>query len=305
MAEGTAGGQGGQAGGNSGQGQAAGQATQSTQGQNVGQASESVKSESVQTDKPAETAQEKKTRKLLEKAKEFFPDKEFSNDDDLDDHFISKYSELTDYQKRNQEANKKVLETLKAEPKLGDIIRDMSKGMPLHVALAKHVDISKIEPQEGEPDWDAYSKARDERLAKEKEEEAYQETLSKNQELSRKTIKEFFDSKKMDENTVKEFADFVDGIHKKLNDGMIDSDILTAFYNAKNFDSEIAKAKDVASISTKNQEIDLKKADTKKGDGLPTVGQGNKAPEKARERGPLDSVFESIDKKNKILGINN
>lgn len=304
MAEGTSGASG-QAGGQSGQ--ASAQSTQS--GQNVGQkASESVKSESViaeKTDKPAETAQEKKQRKLFEKAKEFFPDKEFSNDDDLDDHFISQYSQLNDYQKRNQEANKKVLETLKAEPKLGDILRDMSKGMPFHVALAKHVDLSKIEPQEGEPDWDAYSKARDERLKKVKDDETYQETLTKNQEASRKTIREFFDSKKMDENTVNEFADYVDGIYKKMSEGIIDSDILNAFHNAKNFESELAKAKDIASISAKNQEIDLKKADKKEGDGLPVVGQGNKAQEKQREKGPLDSVFESIEKKNKILGINN
>lgn len=111
MAEGTSAGAGGSSAGRSGQ---AGQSAQA--GQNVGQqAGESVKSESVvaeavKTDKPAETAQEKKIRKLAEKAKEFFPDKEFANDDDLDDHFISEYSQLTDYQKRNQEANKKVLD---------------------------------------------------------------------------------------------------------------------------------------------------------------------------------------------------
>lgn len=303
MAEGTSAGAGGASAGQSGQ---AGQSAQA--GQNVGQqAGESVKSESVvaetKTDKPAETAQEKKIRKLAEKAKEFFPDKEFANDDDLDDHFISEYSQLTDYQKRNQEANKKVLETLKAEPKLGDILRDMSKGMPLHVALAKHVDITKIEPQEGEPDWDAYSKARDERLKKVKDDEAYQETLTKNQEASRKTIREFFDSKKMDENTVKEFADYVDGIKRKMDDGIIDADVLSAFYNAKNYETELAKAKDVASISTKNQEIDLKKADKKEGDGLPVVGQGNKAPEKVREKGALDDLFLSIEKKKNTLGI--
>lgn len=167
-------------------------------------------------------------------------------------------------------------------------------------ALARHVDLSNIEPVEGDPDYEAFAKARDERVAKLKESEEYQQKVEQNQQESQKAIKEFYDSKKMDEAQAKEFADFVDGVYSKMSQGIIDSEVLTLFDNAKNFDARIEEAKKLASISSKNEAIDLKKEDTPKGDGMPRVGQGQKAPEKPKEKGILDDVFDRVAKKNQI-----
>jgi hypothetical protein len=247
------------------------------------------------------TPESKETNKLFAKFRELSPDKVFENDDAIRDHIISEYDNLSDYKTKNLEANKKVLEVLKATPELGEVIKEVSKGVPFNVALAMHVDMDNVKPKEGDTDYAAYGEAMNKRLANQKESETRQENITKNQEVSRKVIKEFFDSKKMDEAQVKEFADFMDGVFTKVNDGIIDADVLNHFYNAKNFTSQIKTEKEVAEIKGKNENIDLKKEEKPKGDGLPQVGQGeNKKPEKVVEKGPLDDMFAKVEAKNNI-----
>lgn len=246
-------------------------------------------------------AKETKVSKLFEQSKTWFPDREFKDDDEFQDHFITNYNELSEYKNRNLKAQEKVLETLKVNPELGEIIKETSKGVPFTVALARHVDLSNIQPQEGDVDYDAYSQAYNERLSKLKETDEYNQKVEKNQEESKKAIKAFFESKQMDEAQVKEFSEFVDGIYSKMSQGIIDADVLTYFYNAKNFDSQLSEAKKIAEISAKNAEIDLKKKDTKQGDGLPVVGQGSKINETTKEKGPLDDMFARVEQKNNIF----
>lgn len=248
-----------------------------------------------------EGEQAKKPRKLYDQAKTWFPDDEFDDDDSYYDKVIDRMNELLDYESRSKKSNESIIQTLRSEPVIGDILRDVDSGMSFKVALAKHVDLNNIESKEGDDDFEDFTKAKQERINKLKESDDYAEMVSKNQDESRKVISQFFDDKKMDEETTKEFISFVDEIHTNMNKGIINLDMLNHFFNAKNFTTEIDQAKELAEIAGKNKEIEFKKTDDKKGDGLPVVGQGSKKPEaKPESKGPLDGMFDAIETKNKL-----
>jgi len=282
------------AGESTGQGEAS-EASEASKASEINKAAGEVKSEETKTEAPeaVEKAPEiAETNKLLAKFKKLFPDNKFENDDAIRDHIASEYDGLSDYKTKNLEANKVVLDVFKTVPELGNVIKEVTKGVPFNVALAMHVDMDTIAPKEGDVDYTAYSDAMKGKITKMKESETQQENITKNQEVSRKVIKDFFDSKKMDEAQVNEFAEFMDGIFAKVNDGTIDADVLSHFYNAKNFTSQIETEKEVAEIKGKNENIDLKKEDKKVGDGLPNIGQGeSKTTEKAVEKGVFDDMF--------------
>lgn len=300
MADGS-GGDGGQGQAASGEGQA-GQAAVSNESVASALSSETSQEDgdSEKSEETTETQPEKKVSKLFEQAKTWFPDQEFENEDAFHERLISDYNEKSEFKTKNLEANEKILNTLKSNEALSNVLKDTVNGVPFHIALAKHVDLTKITPQEGDEDYSEYQKAQQERLDKIKESEDAKATFDKNQETSREAIKAFFDSKEMDEAQVKDFSDFVDGTYTKMSEGIIDDDVLNVFYRAKNFDAEISKAKELSEISAKNEAIDLKKEETKKGDGLPKVGQGTKVPEKPKEKGLLEDMFTKQARKNDI-----
>lgn len=63
----------------------------------------------------------------------------------------------------HEAANKTIMEVVQAYPEFAQIIEDVANGIPVQVAIARQFDPSELAVPEGEPDYEAYKQAAEER----------------------------------------------------------------------------------------------------------------------------------------------
>lgn len=225
----------------------------------------------VTTVEPVEASTASDRLKAFMKGKH--PDKEWDDDE-------AYYNDVVNYA---EDADKKLAgyatanETIKAVgkdyPEIFAIIEDIADGKSFEEALAANIDIEELIPTEDEPNYEKYSQARDARKQKQAEAEAYRQKLEDNISKSKGVVEAFFAEKGMDEDAANEFGDYIDGVMGEYLDGIISKEMLEIFYNARNYDADVAEARTAGEVAGRNAKIDAerekKSAET---DGLPSAG---------------------------------
>lgn len=227
-----------------------------------------------------------------------FPDDKFEDDNQIKAKARTHIKELSDYRTKNRESNKKVVAMLHAHPELVDVMQDLDAGADMRVALARHFDPADLVPQQGDPDYDAWGKAKTERETKFSERQKWQKSYETNRKEASETLKQFATDMKMDEATVKDYATKVDAVLGDVYNGKLSRQFLDAMHKALMFDQAVAEAKDVGRVAGRNEQIETKIAKTEAavGDGLPDLKksgelQETKVPEGAEFIGGLVDGF--------------
>jgi len=215
------------------------------------------------------------------------------------------FDELNEYKKKNQEINDRMIKSLNAVPELAGAVRDVMQGASLEEALARNIDIDSIIPVEGDPDREKWDKGLKDREARQKESEAYQAEIAKNQEASVQEMIAFAQEQNLDDKAAEAFFNEIDDMVSNLTKQKVTKEILSNFYRAMNADNEIAEATEKVKVDTLNQKIEaVKEKDNNKktGDGLPKVDASNLE----QDSGPkiknawLDAIDEQEEKRKKI-----
>ena len=173
------------------------------------------------------------------------------------------------------ELNEKVADLFHNSPEFTQVARNMSeKGMSFPEALARSIDLDSIAPsKEDDPEaheqfmrqkWEREQQAKEQK----KQLEDQQAERQANEELSRKTVKEFQESTGYDQKQMTTLLKRVDGTIKDLLSGKVTPELLTYLDKATNFDDAVTQARQEGEVEGKNQSVN-KARKKKKGDGLP------------------------------------
>ena len=198
-----------------------------------------------------------------------------------------------------KDVNEKIRGMWEQFPEIPGLISDLHKGAPLSVALAKNFDLDDIKPMEGDPDFDEFAKAGEERKAKQQKLSEQQKILDDNIDLSRKEMEEFKKENNLDEEQAQGFFDNVNQFLDQIFQGKVDRKILSMFQKAMNADKEIETARKQAEIKTRNEKIEAKKKEDEKKSitGIPDLkkGQAGKSDEDTAPP-PADPFASAFDR---------
>ena len=142
------------------------------------------------------TVQEQEQTPRISRVREYmtakFPDREFGDDSELEQAL---YDYLTQSDKKiagHEAANKTIMEVVQAYPEFAQIIEDVANGIPVQVAIARQFDPSELAVPEGEPDYEAYKQAAEERTKRLADMKTRVETREKNMARSKTDVDAFF-----------------------------------------------------------------------------------------------------------------
>lgn len=227
-----------------------------------------------------------------------FPDREFGDDSELEQAL---YDYLTQSDKKiegHEAANKTIMEVVQAYPEFAQIIEDVANGIPVQVAIARQFDSSELAVPEGEPDYEAYKQAAEERTKRLADMKARVETREKNMAQSKTDVDAFFAEQGLSEEEQQRFVAWVDNeILANLLDGKVNKEILTKLYQGWVYDTAIAEARETGKVEGRNEQIETRRVRTQKADGLPADGGGVEATSAVET--DKDIIDEVITRRNK------
>lgn len=199
---------------------------------------------------------------------------------------LKKIKELSDWNDKNNKLNKKLLDTLEAYPDMAEALKDMVKGAEPIVALARHFDFENITPIVGDPDYDAWQKAVDDRMKAKAEREKYAREVDINYKNSLGEMELFVKDRNLSQEEAMKFYKVVDQMVADIYKGKITKKTLDNLFKAVNYDDDVVKAEKKGEVNGKNQRIEMKKEldEKKTGDGLPSLANASQEQEPVEDK---------------------
>lgn len=306
-------------GGEGQQAQAAEAAVQSQPQQTDGQSTES-QAEEVQGEQPQEGVQseEKKTEegateekkpwvsthKHFDKLKEYYPDRQFTSDDEVESAFDEYLTEHEIYRARGDKANDELNAVLDANPKLLQVLKAMiNDAVPFNVAMARHYAPEDFVLQEGDDHFEDAEKNRQAREKELVERRERDKQIKANQQESLKTLEAYMKDEGMTQESKDEMMNKFDTILQEIFDGKITRDTLNAIRRAVEFDAAVKEAAETGEKKGKNQTITAKMSeeDKKKGDGVPALDGGGEIKETKRQPQWIDEIVDGTKARDPFL----
>lgn len=227
-----------------------------------------------------------------------FPDRQFSDEDDYENTLYDYLEENDKKIAGHEAANKTIMEVVQAYPEFAQIIEDVANGIPVQVAIARQFDPTELEVPEGEPDYEAYKQAATERSKRMADMKARMEARDKNMAQSKTDVDAFFAERGLDEAEQKQFIEWVDDeILANLLDGKVNKEILTKLYQGWVYDTAVTDALEAGKVEGRNEQIETKRKQSRKTDGLPADGGGIET--SAKTEAPKDLLDDVIERRNK------
>jgi len=218
------------------------------------------------------------------------------------EEMVSKdYGPTKEKNTKYETANKNVQAMMHDNPEMGGVLADMGKGAKAGQVLNKYFDLQAIIDSGGGDD-DMYEENNKARTANYEKYQAHLKTLTDNEEKSFAVIEEFKKEKKLEGENADKFGNWIADAIEAANMGNITKDFLERMYYAMNYESDVADAKKIGEISTKNAAIDEKmksEEELQLGDGTPRIESANEEIDKG-----VGSGDELADKMEKSIGKN-
>lgn len=217
----------------------------------------------------------------------------FDSDSDLLAFVADKLDAVGGY----EASDAKIQEVLAEYPELLSLVEDLGSGVPFRQALAANIDVDDLRAEEGDEDYaevEAANKKRRDRAARAKE---YEARLAANMEKSADVLSQFFEEQGMSDEQADEYTAYVDGVINDYIDGKVTKDTLMLFQHARNYDADMASARESGAIEGKNARIDAERErKSKETDGMP---QGGSAIAVEEETPAEDDIFAEIGRNNR------
>lgn len=202
-----------------------------------------------------------------------YPERTWESDEQYDEDLAQELEDadtrLAEYAKADERINR----ILDLNPEFVLVLDAMDKGMPFIVALRKYAgEVFDSLPEEGDPDWDAYSKAADDYLANKKKTDEEIATRNSNLEKSDAEFTKFVEAN-VEEDKQDAFVEFVKDNLKALSMGTVSELFMQSMLDAFNHDEDIEDAKEAGAIEARNAKITAKRIkETTETDGMPMGG---------------------------------
>lgn len=218
--------------------------------------------------------------------------------EDVHSAALSHIQDLQGYKKQNEKVNKKLVDAFENSPEFAQMTKEVLAGVPVHIAIARNIDVESMTPQQGDDDFEDYQNAVTEQKKSKAEKEKYLKDMDDNIKLSAKQVDEFAKENKLSDDEAENFLKDVDQLVSDMVAGKVTKEALGTFYKGLKRDDDVADAKEAGKVEGKNAKIDAlkEKQDAAKGDGLPTLEAQNVIKEPAKPE--LDNWSKAIIEKN-------
>lgn len=195
------------------------------------------------------------------------PEEDEYDENELYDHVGKQFKDKDEKLSQYDQAFSAYQERIGSDPLIMAINQELEKGASLLQAISMHVAPEDLLPMEGDPDYEQFAQANEQRKAKYKEKQDFEAMLEANRAKIDQSIDELIAEQELSE---EEGAALILDIDKLINSILIydiPKDQLKTFYKGKTADAEIAAAEAAAETRGRNAQIEVKK--TKVTDGMP------------------------------------
>lgn len=277
-----------------GEGQTTGQEQKTGEGQTAG--------ESQNNNEGNQTGQEQATGEgtsiVIAKAKERFPDSEFQSDEEALNALLKEMDSMKDWQDREMKANEEIRKAIESEPAVGKLLTMITEGAGLRDALPYIMDeetLSSLTPAEDEPDYEAWKQNRDARVKELEQEEQEMQQFKESLDATEQRLQKVAESRGMDDEQAKEYAEFVTNTIKEVINGDISEETLALLDKGRRYDRDLADFQEVQKVKEKNKKAEEEKARRQSGDGIPKLSSKGGRQEKESTKKPKTPFDEGIE----------
>lgn len=272
-----------------------------------------VAAESTETgeDVAADEAQEQETddapkiaNLMPENLREAFPDKDFDNEDDVNevlDALLEDRDALGETKKTlesERESQQKLYDVLDNSDETVQLLRQMANGKDFFEALSSIVDIEARLSEMKEDDPEKYKQVlkeqakREARLEQEEQQrQKLEQDYADNESASQENITTFQKEKEFDNTQKEEFLGSINKHFANIVHGKVTPDFLQVMYRGLQYEKDVEQAKEKGKIEGKNEKINAERQ-KKMGDGLPITrgGKPKQQPKASRGKRAIASI---------------
>lgn len=238
------------------------------------------------------TQKEEQKLSYRDRLKAKFPDMPSQTDEDYaamsEKYFDNSETELGRY----KDSEKAVSDLIESDPEFKAVLTDMLDGMPFKVAIAKHIAPEELVYNEEDDNYDAWQKAKQDRLDKAAKYAEMQKEIANNEIETSKVFQAFCDEKNIPEDERDAFLQIINDSLIGLLYKKVDKKFLELCYKGSTYDKAVEDATAEGVIEGRNQKIQAQAAQEQKeraGDGIPNPRGRQAVSEKDKK--PKDPFF--------------
>lgn len=248
---------------------------------------------------PAEPAQETAAPATAnERLRKRYPDENPESDEDWEKLRNRYMDDLEASEKDHAAFEKEVDELIASDTDLAIVLnRMLVDKMPFRAALASALDTADLKPQEGEEDYEAYSKAYDERVKHNQAMVERQKEIDANAEKSFENIDAFCTQKGYDDKTKDGIVDFINEVFDAIVMKNISPELLEKLDKARTFDSAVRDAELKGEVKGRNANIEAQRVEEmekEEGDGIPVPRATGGSPLQPKEAPKKTDIMQSF-----------
>lgn len=251
---------------------------------------------------PVETPSEQPPRHpFYDRIKSMHPDREFASDDDMLSAADEKLTEHEGYRSQNEDANKKIIEALYAEPILAQVLDEVGEGADLAEALALHISPDDLEKALADSDSSKWPEKKAMREANRAAHQSFMDEVNANTAASQAVIEGWSAKRGLNPESTTEYINDLSAALQDIFKGKITEKFLDDMYEARTKAADLEEAATTGEIKGRNANIEelTAKESSPKGDGLPAIsslGAAQAPPKPAAKRHELEDIAEYSQK---------
>ena len=247
-------------------------------------------------------ATEPKPRDLFyERIRTNYPEGKYDeNEDEYYTNALSRMDALEKDSKMLKDLSAKLNARLGADPQEAEVMLDWLDGVDIRTAIARHMGAEALTaPEEGSEEYENWKKAGDERRKELDDMKAKVDEYRASAEQSAADLKAFAEETGLDEEQTAELEKYLaEDFLPKIYSGKLDKDFYKFVQNARNYDNDIAGAREQGRVDGRNEKIEVEKKHLA-GSGLPNGGAGGNASEEVDAPKTTNKTVDWLDKMSK------
>ena len=204
-------------------------------------------------------------------------------EEDEDEYYRNALTQMDAYEKDSKtlkNLTEKLNKRLGADPQEAEVMLDWLDGVDIRTAITRHMGAEALAaPEEGSEEYENWKKAGEERQKSLADTQAQVEAYRANAEASAADLKAFAEENGLDEAQTAELEKYLaEDLLPAIYSGRLNKDFYTLIQHARNYDNDIAGAREQGRVDGRNEKIEVEKKHLA-GSGLPNGGAGGNASE--------------------------
>lgn len=212
---------------------------------------------------------------FFERIRTNFPDNNYEEDEE---GYYRDANSLLDSLVKDSKSFKDLSQKLSArldkDPREAEVMLDWLDGTDIRVAIARHMGQEALTvPEEGSEEYEAFTKAGEDRRKELDDMKTKVDTYRSNVDASTADLDAIAEENQWSEEERADVESYIANILEKVYSGRMDKDFFNGILKARNYDKDIAGAREQGQVEGRNEKIEAEKRHHA-GSGLPNAATG-------------------------------